>query len=156
MPLGSAWSNGAAGVHSCGILRRLEWRWGELRLRSILRYRLVCICFPTPGRGLPYGSGLRLSRCLGPGKCLHSFIHYSFNNKRLLTLKSMPHLWYLVFYVGCNYAIYLSIYVFISVFIYLPPTHRPHPGTYFPPPTWPALFLGGAPPPGAKPLASST
>ena len=23
-----AWSNGAAGVHSCGILRRLEWRWG--------------------------------------------------------------------------------------------------------------------------------
>ena len=28
MPLGSAWSNGAAGVHSCGILRRLEWRWG--------------------------------------------------------------------------------------------------------------------------------
>ena len=21
-------SNGAAGVHSCGILRRLEWRWG--------------------------------------------------------------------------------------------------------------------------------
>ena len=39
------------------------------------RYRLVCICFPTPGRGLPYGSGLRLSRCLGPGECLHSFIH---------------------------------------------------------------------------------
>ena len=23
---------------------------------------LVCICFPTPGRGLPYGSGLGLSR----------------------------------------------------------------------------------------------
>ena len=22
-----AWSNGAAGVHSCGILSRLEWRW---------------------------------------------------------------------------------------------------------------------------------
>ena len=39
------------------------------------RYRLVCICFPTPGRGLPYGSGLGLSRCLGPGECLHSFIH---------------------------------------------------------------------------------
>ena len=38
-------------------------------------YRLVCICFPTPGRGLPYGSGLVLSRCLGPGECLHSFIH---------------------------------------------------------------------------------
>ena len=37
------------------------------------RYRLVCICFPTPGRGLPYGSGLGLSRCLGPGECLHSF-----------------------------------------------------------------------------------
>ena len=73
MPLGSAWSNGAAGVHSCGILRRLEWRWGgELRLRSTPRYRLVCICFPTPGRGLPYGSGLGLSRCLGPGECLHS------------------------------------------------------------------------------------
>ena len=35
---------------------------------------LVCICFPTPGRGLPYGSGLGLSRCLGPGECLHSFI----------------------------------------------------------------------------------
>ena len=31
--------------------------------------------FPTPGRGLPYGSGLGLSRCLGPGECLHSFIH---------------------------------------------------------------------------------
>ena len=27
----------------------------------------------TPGRGLPYGSGLGLSRCLGPGECLHSF-----------------------------------------------------------------------------------
>ena len=47
----------------------------ELRLRSTPRYRLVCICFPTPGRGLPYGSGLGLSRCLGPGECLHSFIH---------------------------------------------------------------------------------
>ena len=23
-----AWSNGAAGVRSCGILRRLVWRWG--------------------------------------------------------------------------------------------------------------------------------
>ena len=43
----------------------------ELRLRSTPRYRLV---FPTPGRGLPYGSGLGLSRCLGPGECLHSFI----------------------------------------------------------------------------------
>ena len=40
--------------------------------------RLVCICFPTPGRGLPYGSGLGLSRCLGPGECLHSFIHYHY------------------------------------------------------------------------------
>ena len=47
----------------------------ELRLRSTPRYRLVCICFPTTGRGLPYGSGLGLSRCLGPGECLHSFIH---------------------------------------------------------------------------------
>ena len=47
----------------------------ELRLRSTPRYRLVCICFPTPGRGLPYGSGLGLSRCLGPGECLNSFIH---------------------------------------------------------------------------------
>ena len=34
---------------------------------------IVCICFPTPGRRLPYGSGLGLSRCLGPGECLHSF-----------------------------------------------------------------------------------
>ena len=33
------------------------------------------VCFPTPGRDLPYGSGLGLSRCLGPGECLHSFIH---------------------------------------------------------------------------------
>ena len=45
----------------------------ELRLRSTPRYRLVCICFPTPGRGWPYGSGLGLSRCLGPGECLQSF-----------------------------------------------------------------------------------
>ena len=30
------------------------------------------------GRGLPYGSGLGLSRCLGPGECLHSFIHYRY------------------------------------------------------------------------------
>ena len=27
----------------------------------------------TPGRCLPYGSRLGLSRCLGPGECLHSF-----------------------------------------------------------------------------------
>ena len=27
MPLGSAWSSGAAGVHGCGILRRVEWWW---------------------------------------------------------------------------------------------------------------------------------
>ena len=46
----------------------------ELRLKSTPRYRLECICFPTPGRSLPYGSGLGLSRCLGPGECLHSFI----------------------------------------------------------------------------------
>ena len=37
----------------------------------------VCICFPTPGRGLPFiHSGLGLSRCLGPGECLHSFISF--------------------------------------------------------------------------------
>ena len=30
----------------------------------------------TPGRGLPYRSDLGLSRCLGPGECLHSFIHH--------------------------------------------------------------------------------
>ena len=41
------------------------------------RYRLVCICFPPPGRGLPYGSGLGLSRCLGPGECLHSYRAWS-------------------------------------------------------------------------------
>ena len=34
---------------------------------------ITWICFPTPGRGLPYGSGLGLSRCLGPGECRHSF-----------------------------------------------------------------------------------
>ena len=45
-------------------------------------YNKRLICFPTPGRGLPYGSGLGLSRCLGPGECLHSFIH----NKRLRAL----------------------------------------------------------------------
>ena len=58
MPLGSAWSNGAAGVHRCGILRRLEWRWGccELLLRSTPRYRLVCNWFPAPGGGLPVGT----------------------------------------------------------------------------------------------------
>ena len=49
----------------------------ELRLRSTPRYRLVCICFPPPGRVLPYGSGLGLSRCLGPGECLHSFIQHT-------------------------------------------------------------------------------
>ena len=47
----------------------------ELRLRSTPRYRLVCNCFPDPGRGLPCGSILGPSRCLGPGECLHSFIH---------------------------------------------------------------------------------
>ena len=41
----------------------------------LLLLLLLCICIPTPGRGLPYGSGLGLSRCLGPGECLHSFIH---------------------------------------------------------------------------------
>ena len=38
-----------------------------------------------PGRGLPYGSGLGLSRCLGPGECLHSFIH----NVELSTVESV-------------------------------------------------------------------
>ena len=42
----------------------------ELRLRSTPRYRLVCNCFPDPGRGLP-------SKCLGPGECLYSFIHHA-------------------------------------------------------------------------------
>ena len=51
---------------------------------STPRYRLVCICFPTPGRGLPYGSGLGLSRCLGPGECLHSFIPGSKPRYRLV------------------------------------------------------------------------
>ena len=59
---------------------------GELRLRSTPWYRLVCICFPTPGRGLPYGSGLGLSRCLGPGECLHSFT----SGKAHLGLGSQP------------------------------------------------------------------
>ena len=66
LPLGGAWSNGAAGIHSGDILRRLEWQWGcELRLRSTPRYRLVCnwypeeVCLAEPGLGLP--------RCLGPG-----------------------------------------------------------------------------------------
>ena len=49
----------------------------------IYYYLLVAV---SPGRGLPYGSGLGLSRCLGPGECLHSFN----NNKRPLTPKSMP------------------------------------------------------------------
>ena len=49
IPMGGAWSNGAAeGVHSGGILRRLEWRWGccELRVRSIPQYWLDCNRFP--------------------------------------------------------------------------------------------------------------
>ena len=46
MPLGGAWRNAELRVLTgvrCGILRRLEWRWGccELRLRSTPRYRLV-------------------------------------------------------------------------------------------------------------------
>ena len=32
----------------------------------------------------PYGSGLGLSRCLGPGECLHSFNNN--NTRRLVTL----------------------------------------------------------------------
>ena len=35
---------------------------------------LMMIIMITPGRGLPYGSGLGLSRCLGPGECLHSIM----------------------------------------------------------------------------------
>ena len=74
------WHSGDAGVclwavHGATELRVFQF-WHsccELRLRSTPRYRLVCICFPTPVRGLPYGSGLVLSRCLGPGECLHSF-----------------------------------------------------------------------------------
>ena len=61
--LGSAWSNGAAGAHSCGILRLPEWRCQggcELRLVSTPRYRLVCNWFPAPGGGLSI-RGLGLS-----------------------------------------------------------------------------------------------
>ena len=59
----------------CVNISRLAVGCCELWLRSTPRYRLVCICFPTPGRCLHYGSGLGLSRCLGPGECRHSFIH---------------------------------------------------------------------------------
>ena len=47
-----AWSEGAAGVNTGGILHSLEWRWGggELQLRSTPRYRIA--------------TG---SRCFGPG-----------------------------------------------------------------------------------------
>ena len=34
-------------------------------------------------RDLPYGSGLGLSRCLGPGECLHSFYRYMHFNLRV-------------------------------------------------------------------------
>ena len=58
--LGSAWSNGAPGVHSGGILRRLEggvvvvsYELLLLRLRSTLWHRMVCNWFPDPGKGLP-------------------------------------------------------------------------------------------------------
>ena len=44
-------SNGGSG----GVLRRLDWRWGcglwELRLRSQLRYRLVCTGMPQTSYG---------------------------------------------------------------------------------------------------------
>ena len=48
-------ATGAADVHSCGILRRQEWRWGccELHMKPTPQYRLVCDCFPDPGEGLP-------------------------------------------------------------------------------------------------------
>ena len=60
------WHSGEAGVclwavqRSCGCSQL--WHSAppgmavgccELRLRSTPQYRLVCICFPTPGRGLP-------------------------------------------------------------------------------------------------------
>ena len=38
------------------------------------------------GRGLPYGSGLGLSRCLGPGECLHSFFFLTIKLCRTLIL----------------------------------------------------------------------
>ena len=42
---------------------------------NLLDGLVVLGCKPLhPGRGLPYGSGLGLSRCLGPGECLHSFM----------------------------------------------------------------------------------
>ena len=72
--------------------RSLEWNWPKKAMNKSIsasivdgstpRYRLVCICFPTPGRGLPYGSGMGLSRCLGPGECLHSFIHSSSSSSK--------------------------------------------------------------------------
>ena len=39
----------------------------HLAIQYLFLYKETC-------RGLPYGSGLGLSRCLGPGECLHSFI----------------------------------------------------------------------------------
>ena len=65
-PIGVEGPTGPAGTGATGIVGST----GALGPTG-----MVCICFPTPGRGLPYGSGLGLSRCLGPGECLHSFIH---------------------------------------------------------------------------------
>ena len=64
------------GGRACGLsLHHVQQEYNyRYSISGQPRYRLVCICFPTPGRGLPYGSGLGLSRCLGPGECLHSFI----------------------------------------------------------------------------------
>ena len=69
LSLGSAWSNGAAGGHSCGTLRRLLWRWGgcEPWLRSTPRYRLVCNWIPAPRIGLPVRSWPGIIQCPGPG-----------------------------------------------------------------------------------------
>ena len=75
-------------VHSCPLLHNSftcsGWRCGLPKYQAFYydnHIIMVCICFPTPGRGLPYGSGLGLSRCLGPGECLHSLIH-NHNNSR--------------------------------------------------------------------------
>ena len=41
MPLGSAWSNGAAGVHSGGILHRLDCGGGAAGINSLPWCRLA-------------------------------------------------------------------------------------------------------------------
>ena len=52
----------------------------------------------TPGRGLPYGSGLGLSKCLGPDECMHSFIH-SFMNTILIIVYCDKLYYLLLFFI---------------------------------------------------------